>query len=228
MGIGTRREVKNSIKNGEVMVNGKYITKPETKVRTSEDIIEFRGEEINFREHVYLMLNKPKGYVSSTEDSEHRTIMELIPGDYFNFKLAPVGRLDKDTTGLILLTNDGGLNHALTSPKRGVEKVYYALVDRLPNEEEIEKFQTGLDIGEQDLTRPAKLEIYLEDGENLLCKVIITEGRYHQVKRMFMAIGIRVIDLHRDMIGTLGLDENLEEGEFRELSEDEVEELKKL
>ncbi len=222
MGFGTRKEVNKMIRAGEVTVNGQVENQGKINIDAYSDEVVIRGVPVRYREHIYLMLNKPKGFISSTEDSEHRTVVEILEEEDLIFEPHPVGRLDLDTTGLLLMTNDGKLTHALTSPRREVWKTYIAHVDGRPTGADIEKFEEGLDIGDEKPTLPAKLEI-LSRGRLSTCKVSIVEGRYHQVKRMFQAIGMEVVELKRVAMGPIELDPRLEEGWYRELTDEELE-----
>ena len=219
MSMGTRSEVKKFIKSGRVFVNGAPASGPEQKV-TEEDDVELDGEKVSYERYVYYMLNKPQGVVSATKDNTCRTVLSLIT-DSTKKDLFPVGRLDKDTEGLLLVTNDGELAHRLLSPKKHVDKCYFTRVTGQIHEEDIHRFKEGLDIGDEKKTLPADLEI-LSSGEISEAKVTICEGRYHQVKRMFEAIGCKVIYLKRLSMGSLTLDPALEKGAFRKLTEEEI------
>lgn len=230
-GAGTRSEVKKFIQKGRVLVNGEAARRPETKVSVPEDTVLLDGVEIGVQpEFVYYLLHKPAGFVSATEDNHDRTVMELIPEEYRRKGLFPVGRLDKDTEGLLLITDDGALAHELLSPKKHVDKTYYARVDGLMTTEDIAKFKEGLDIGEKNLTLPAELEILSaeeQDGkEQSEIRLTIREGKFHQVKRMVRAVGKKVTYLKRLSMGSLTLDEELEKGKCRPLTEKELQELK--
>lgn len=215
--LGSRSQVKEYLKQGLVSVNGEIIKRPEHKVDETKDRICCRGKEIVYRKYVYYMLNKPKDVVSSTRDSMCRTVSELLADTGYD-DLFPVGRLDKDTEGLLIMTNDGNLAHNLLSPKKHVEKVYYAELRKPLSEEDRKALETGVDIGEEKLTLPAKAEQITETGLYLT----IMEGRYHQVKRMLHAVGNEVIYLKRISMGKLSLDKNLPCGRYRELTEEEV------
>ena len=219
MSMGTRSEVKKFIKSGRVFVNGAPASGPEQKV-TEEDDVELDGEKVSYERYVYYMLNNPQGVVSATKDNTCRTVLSLIT-DGTKKDLFPVGRLDKDTEGLLLVTNDGELAHRLLSPKKHVDKCYFTRVTGQIHEEDIHRFKEGLDIGDEKKTLPADLEI-LSSGEISEAKVTICEGRYHQVKRMFEAIGCKVIYLKRLSMGSLTLDPALEKGAFRKLTEEEI------
>lgn len=220
MGCGTRSQVKREIAGGSVMVNGAPARRPEDKIDTEKDSVVFRGSPLGYTEYEYFMLNKPAGVVSATEDRTERTVLDLI--DTRQRKdLFPVGRLDKDTEGLLLVTNDGGMAHRLLSPKKHVDKVYYAKVAGRITEEHVRLFAEGVDIGDEKPTLPAELTV-LSSGEISEIELVIREGRFHQVKRMFQAAGGEVLYLKRLRMGSLVLDRELQPGEYRKLTEEEV------
>ncbi len=220
-GYGTRKEVKEFIRKGNVIVNGEIILNDDFKVNEKEDEIIIADETIEYEDKVYLMLNKPDGYITATIDDKNPTVLDLIYGyDYCN--LFPVGRLDKDTEGLILLTNDGKLAHRLLSPKYHVNKVYFVRYEGKLTDEAIDRIISGIELEDQTKCLPAEIEI-LKDNEVLLT---IQEGKYHQVKRMFERVNCKVIYLKRIQFGDLKLDDKLEIGKFRELTEEEINKLK--
>ncbi len=226
MGFGTRSAVKSDIKKGCVTVNSAAANRPETKIDTERDIVCYNGSEIKYSQYEYYMLYKPAGCVSATHDGRDKTVM-----DYF-FEVRregffPVGRLDKDTEGLLLITNDGALAHRLLSPANHVEKVYYAEVDGQVTGETVKMFWEGIDIGDDKPTRPAGLEL-VDSGCDSKVRVTITEGRYHQIKRMFEASGCRVTYLKRLSMGAVRLDDTLAPGEYRKLHVDELKALMQL
>ena len=223
LGIGTRSEVKNKIKNGLVQVEGVNKVTPEYKLDIEKDKVYYNGSLLQYAEFEYYMLNKPAGCVSATSDNLHKTVLELIDTKVRK-DLFPVGRLDIDTEGLLLITNDGALAHQLLSPKKHVDKTYYAEIEGMITNKDVVAFKEGLDIGENTLTLPAKLVI-LESGTISKIEVTIQEGKYHQVKRMFEAVGKRVVYLKRLSMGTLTLDETLKPGEYRQLTPEEIEHL---
>lgn len=220
MGLGTRSEVKRMIKSGRVSVNGETVTKPETKVDDKKDRISADGQEIYYSEYETYMFHKPAGCVTATRDNHDKTVMDYlgIPGKERFF---PVGRLDKDTEGLLLITNDGALAHNLLAPGKHVDKTYFARVkgNLLPEHSKI--FQEGLDIGEEKPTLPAVLNI-LTSGEESEAEITIREGRFHQVKRMFAAVGCEVLYLKRLSMGGVALDALLPPGAYRRLTEEEL------
>lgn len=213
----SRSEVKKLIKLGAVLVNGDEPSGPQQAVAL-DDHIEVDGEEIQAPGKRYFMLNKPLGYVCASKDREHPTVLELLDEPRLE-KLHIVGRLDIDTTGLVLITDDGQWSHRITSPRHHCAKVYHALCAEDITPDAVDKFARGLMLeGEKERTRPARLELpFSNEG-----RLTITEGKYHQVKRMFAAIGNRVEELHREAIGALRLDEDLQPGEYRALTEEEV------
>ena len=220
MGCGTRSQVKREIAGGSVMVNGAPARRPEDKIDTEKDSVVFRGSPVGYVEYEYFMLNKPAGVVSATEDRRERTVLDLIDARQRK-DLFPVGRLDKDTEGLLLITNDGEMAHRLLSPKKHVDKVYYAKVAGRITEEHVRLFAEGVDIGDEKPALPAELTV-LSSGEISEIELVIREGRFHQVKRMFQAAGGEVIYLKRLRMGSLVLDGGLEPGEYRKLTEEEV------
>jgi len=224
MGIGTRSQVKQYIKQGRIKVNNQICKSPEYKVAVGIDEVMLDDDRIDYSPYVYIMLNKPQGVISATSDGRSRTVIDLL-GDMARKDLFPVGRLDKDTEGLLLITNDGDLAHRLLSPKKHVDKVYYVRVRGSLTEEDKKAFLQGLDIGDEKVTLPADLTIVKSDemSEALVC---IREGRFHQIKRMFEAVGKEVVYLKRLSMGSLQLDENLPCGSFRLLTEDEISKLK--
>ena len=223
MGVGTRSEVKNYLKKGQVTVNEEIIKKPETKIDENKDTICFLGQPLSYEAVQYFLLNKPAGCVTATRDNLSETVMSFLPENRRD-DLFPVGRLDKDTEGLLLITNDGQLAHELLSPKKHVDKTYFAVIDGEVKEEHKQLFLEGLDIGDEELTMPAQLKI-LKTGEISEIELTIQEGRFHQVKRMFEAVGTKVTYLKRISMGPLVLG-NLQTGEVRVLTEAEIEQLK--
>ena len=189
-------------------------------------VIKINGEENFYREYIYLMMNKPDGVISATHDNRDETVIDLLEIDHQAFDPFPVGRLDKDTVGLLLLTNDGELNHRLISPKWKVDKVYYAKIDKKVTEKDVEAFKKGITLDDGYVCKEAKLEILNASDEGSEINLTIQEGKFHQVKRMFEAVDKKVVYLKRIEFGGLSLDEELEEGEYRELTEEELAQLK--
>ena len=212
------------LKAGRVTVNGKKEKSAKLQINEERDEIHFDGQVLEYEEFVYYMMNKPQGVISATEDNKHRTVLDLLDDLARTKEVFPVGRLDIDTHGLLLLTNDGQLAHALLSPKRHVEKSYLAQVKGIMTQEDVETFAKGIPL--KDFTcQPAKLEIVSVDSvkNQSLVRVTIAEGKFHQVKRMVAYCGKEVVDLQRLTMGTLILDENLERGEWRRLTKEELE-----
>ena len=216
-GLASRRELKDLLKAGAVTVNGKPVTDGAAKVDPEADRICFHGETVEGPRRVVLLLHKPAGFVTSTEDPRDRTVMELIPAAYLRHKVVPVGRLDKETEGLLLLTNDGELAHRLISPKHGVEKRYYARHAGTASPEDVAAFAAGLTLKDGSVCRPAVLRP-LGPGES---EIVVTEGKYHQVRRMMASRGLPVEYLRREQEGSLCLD-GLALGAVRELTEEEI------
>lgn len=226
MGCGTRQEVKKFIRSGQVSVDGIVVKKPETKVEQTVQEVFLNGEKVGYESFEYYMLNKPAGVISAAEDQSCQTVVDLIK-DKKRKDLFPVGRLDKDTEGLLLITNDGALAHRLLSPKKHVDKCYFARICGKVTEEDVRSFEKGVNIGSQEqpeITMPGKLEIITSDDISKI-RLTIQEGKFHQVKRMFQAVGKEVIYLKRLRMGTLILDENLGIGEYRPLTKEELEKL---
>lgn len=215
MNVGTRSQVKNLIRHGLVTVNGRAAGDAGLKIDESNDSVCVQGRVLEYRKFVYYMLNKPAGVVSATRDNTEDTVVSLLGSDRDIF---PVGRLDKDATGLLILTDDGELAHRLLAPKRHVDKVYRVQVEHPLSDEEKLRLEQGVDIGDDTPTLPARVEI-LSETELFLT---IHEGRFHQVKRMLRAVDNQVLSLQRVRFGGLDLDETLKPGEYRELTEREV------
>ncbi|MFD3158144.1 pseudouridine synthase [Haloimpatiens sp. FM7330] len=225
LGYGTRKEIKAAVKKGLVTVDGKVAKDNGLKIDPEKCKIEINGEEISYKKNIYLMMNKPDGVVSATFDKYDETVVDLIDPEYNVFNPFPVGRLDKDTVGLLILTNDGVLNHKLISPKNHVDKVYYAEINKAVCDKDIEAFEKGIILDDGYKCMPAKLQVMKADNDGSEVYVTIQEGKFHQVKRMFEARGKKVVYLKRISFGTLELDENLEEGEYRELTDEELKSL---
>ncbi|MGP4067422.1 pseudouridine synthase [Halobacillus sp. B29] len=221
MGYGTRKEVKSLLKGGNVRVNGQPEKSPKTHINTEADEITVMGEEVEYREFIYIMMNKPGDLISATEDANETTVIDILQPEDSIFNPFPVGRLDKDTEGLLLITNDGQLNHRLTSPKKDVGKTYFAIIEGKVTEKDIEDFSKGVTLDDGYKTKPAELDILVSDNRSEI-ELTITEGKFHQVKRMFEAVGKKVVYLKRIKMGTLELDPELELGEYRELSDEEL------
>ncbi|MBQ9200091.1 MAG: rRNA pseudouridine synthase [Lachnospiraceae bacterium] len=243
-GAGTRSTVKLIVKKGRVTVNDVTVEKSDIKVNPEKDIICLDGKKLTYNEFEYFMLNKPQGVISATKDDREKTVVELITENKRR-DLFPVGRLDKDTEGLLIITNDGKLANRLLAPGKHVDKTYFAIIAGEVTEDTVLRFAEGIDIGDDKPTAPSKLRIIYDDmsyttdiaydsidydddiASNDIVKskveITITEGRYHQIKRMFEAVGMRVIYLKRLSMGSLSLDNSLKPGEYRRLTDDEVE-----
>lgn len=225
-GFGTRREIKQLVRNGEVKVDGEIIKDSGMHVDPKISKIEISGQKLIYRQYIYIMMNKPAGVISATFDNKHETVVDILPEEYKCFELFPVGRLDIDTEGLLIMTNDGQLAHDLLSPKKHVPKKYFAYIEGEVSEEDVKRFEEGLLLEDGYKTLPAELYI-LEKGESSTVEVIIFEGKFHQVKRMFEAVGKKVRFLKRLTMGNLVLDKDLATGECRELTEAELSSLVK-
>jgi len=220
MGYGSRKDVKQLLKKNHVTVNHTIIKNGSVHVDPVKDVVEVEGEQVIYREFIYIMMNKPQGYISATTDDRDRTVIDILSSNYHLYDPFPVGRLDKDTEGLLLITNDGRLAHDLTSPKKDIEKTYYAKIQGEVNETDQERFQQGVVLEDGYKAKPAKLDILNSDTTSEI-EVTITEGKYHQVKRMFEAVDKRVMYLQRQSMGPLYLDQSLKLGSYRELTEEE-------
>ncbi|WP_323125822.1 pseudouridine synthase [Gracilibacillus oryzae] len=224
-GFGSRKDVKQLIKKKQVKVNEVIVKKADITVNPEVDIITCKGEKVEYQEFIYFMLHKPPGYLSATEDAMQKTVLDLLEEKDKLLNPFPAGRLDKDTEGLLLITNDGQLAHDLLSPKKHVRKKYYAKIEGLVTKADIDEFKKGVDIGGY-VTKPSDLIILSGDTISEI-EVTITEGKFHQVKKMFEAVDKKVIYLKRLSMGSLTLDENLPKGKYRQLTNDELDSLKK-
>lgn len=225
MGFGTRKEVKQLVKSKAVTINDETVKDSGKQLDPHADIVRVYGDIVAYKPFLYLMLNKPAGVISATEDYKDNTVIDLLDEDVKHYDLHPVGRLDKDTVGLLLLTNDGDLTHQLLSPKKKVPKKYYARIEGQVTEEDVTAFSQGVTLEDGYETKPGELTI-LESGPASVIELVITEGKFHQVKRMFEAVGKKVVYLKRLEMGSLTLDETLREGEYRELTDEELDQLK--
>ncbi|CQR48182.1 Ribosomal large subunit pseudouridine synthase B [Paraliobacillus sp. PM-2] len=226
-GYGSRKEVKQLLKQGAVQNNNCVIKDGKTHIDPVTDHITVFGEQVFYKPFVYFMLHKPAGLITATEDSREETVIDLLePLDQLREPF-PVGRLDKDTEGLLLITNDGKLAHQLLSPKKNVGKTYYAKIEGKVTEEDVRTFTQGIRLDDGYVTKPARLEVVVSDIESEIY-VTITEGKYHQIKRMFAAVNKYVVYLKRIAIGDWHLDDQLEKGEYRELDEEEIMYLKNI
>ena len=219
----SRSDVKKLISKKQVVVNGEVVKSANVKADPLKDRITVKGAELNFKRNVYLVLNKPKGYVSATEDRDHQTVLELVPEEFAGRDIFPAGRLDRDTTGLMIITDDGALAHNILAPKKHVQKIYHVELDIPVTEEMARGFAEGVELND-GVCKEAGLEI---TGE-FSARVTLKEGRYHQIKRMFGCYGAKVVELHRLTMGNLYLPEDLAVGECRELTEEELKLLQQL
>ncbi|PRY82198.1 16S rRNA pseudouridine(516) synthase [Alkalibacterium olivapovliticus] len=223
-GLGTRKEVKKLLKKKIVEVNNEIVTDPKIHVDLDVDHVTVSGETLDYQEFIYLMMNKPQGVISATEDNMHETVLDLLEMQDSLQEPHPVGRLDIDTEGLLILTNDGKLTHRLLSPKHHVDKLYYAEIDGIVTEEDQTVFEQGVILEDDYQTLPAKLDIVSvnEDTNTSVIKLVIQEGKFHQVKRMMHSVGKEVTYLKRLEMGPLKLDDQLELGAYRELTSEEL------
>ena len=223
MNVGTRTEIKKAVRSGRVTVDGEIAGNPGLSVNETSSVF-YKGKEILYEVFSYYMQNKPSGVITATEDRFQKTVLDLMPDDRRK-DLSPVGRLDRDTEGLLLITNDGDLNHRLLSPKHHVDKRYYARIQGQVDSSDVQAFAEGIRLDDDLLCMPAHLEI-LESGDISEIEVVIQEGKFHQIKRMFEAVGKKVIYLKRLSMGSLVLDPTLSPGEWRRLTDDEIKGLK--
>jgi 16S rRNA pseudouridine516 synthase len=224
-GYGSRTEVKKLLKKGIVEVNGTIMKDGKTSINEEKDIVTVLGERVKYQKFIYIMMNKPKGVISATEDVKEKCVVDLLDDDMKRYEPFPVGRLDKDTEGLLILTNDGKLAHELLSPKKKVNKTYWAKINGKVTEKDIEAFLHGVTLDDGYITKPAKL-IIKKSREISEIELTIVEGKFHQVKRMFLAVGKKVMELKRLKMGGLSLDPNLKLGDYRELTDEELQQLR--
>lgn len=227
-GIGTRKEVKDILKNKKISVNDTFVKDGKIQIDEEKDIVKYEDKIIYYKPFVYIMMNKLAGVISATEDSHHKTVIDLLNNEYRTYDIFPVGRLDIDTEGLLLLTNDGVLSHNLLSPKKHVDKKYYVKIANSLSGDDIKMLENGIKLEENFVTKKAKVEIICNNSEKNenLAYITISEGKFHQVKRMFKAVNNEVLYLKRVKMGGLSLDEKLKLGEYRELTEEELNNLK--
>ena len=227
-GIGTRKEVKDILKNKKISVNDTFVKDGKIQIDEEKDIVKYEDKIIYYKPFVYIMMNKPAGVISATEDNHHKTVIDLLNNEYRTYDIFPVGRLDIDTEGLLLLTNDGVLSHNLLSPKKHVNKKYYVKIANSLSGDDIKILENGIKLEENFVTKKAKVEIICNNSEKNenLAYITISEGKFHQVKRMFKAVNNEVLYLKRVKMGSLSLDEKLKLGEYRELTEEELNNLK--
>ena len=225
-GLGSREEVKVILKTGKVTVNDQKVRDGKLHVERGKDAVNYDGRPLVYQEFYYYLLNKPAGVVSATKDNKDKTVVELLKAQDFREDLFPVGRLDKDTEGLLLLTNDGPLSHNLLSPKKHVEKEYFAQIQGKVTQETVHEFAAGLTLKSGENVKPGQLFIEKSEENKSEIRLIIHEGKFHQVKRMFEAVGMKVTYLKRLRMGSLTLDKALALGTYRPLTEEEILKLK--
>lgn len=226
-GTLSRRDVKEIMKKGRVSVNGTVVKDSSVKVDIYKDEVCLDGEKIILKKHIYIMMNKPQGVVSASEGEKEETVVDLVPDEFYRKGLFPAGRLDKDTTGFVLITDDGDFAHKILSPKNHIFKTYLARLDHELSEADIRMLENGITLGDGTILKEAKVEI-VEQSDTPLVKIMICEGKYHQVKRMFAAAGNRVVALHRSKMGELELDSALNPGECREITPEELQKIQKI
>ncbi len=224
-GFGSRATIKRLVKSGLVTVDGIVVSDASLHVDPENSVVIINGKKLNYREFVYLMMNKPAGIISATRDAKLKTAIDILPEEFACFDLFPAGRLDIDTEGMLLLTSDGQLAHDILSPKKHVDKRYIALIEGETTDEDVRIFAEGVILDDGYKAMPAELEI-MRSGIRSEVEIVLHEGKFHQVKRMFEAVGKKVVYLKRIQMGSLRLDESLEPGECRELSIEEVRLLK--
>lgn len=224
MGLASRSEASKAARSGLIKVNGVAVKTADVKADPAKDIIEYMGKPVMYEEYVYIMMNKPSGVVSSTDGKDGDTVISLLPVELQKRGLFPCGRLDKDTVGLLIITNDGSTSHYLLSPKRHVSKIYKVTTQFPVTQHDIEALESGVSLDKGDTARPAKVD---RISENELY-ITITEGMYHQIKRMLEAVNNKVIFLERVEFGTIPLDTSLQRGEWRFLTKQEIDTLLKL
>ena len=226
-GTLSRRDVKEIMKKGRVSVNGTVVKDSSIKVDIYKDEVCLDGEKIALKKHIYIMMNKPQGVVSASEGEKEETVVDLVPNEFYRKGLFPAGRLDKDTTGFVLITDDGDFAHKILSPKNHIFKTYLARLDHELSKSDIRMLENGITLGDGTILKEAKVEI-VEQSDTPLVKIMICEGKYHQVKRMFAAAGNRVVALHRSKMGELELDSALNPGECREITPEELQKIQKI
>lgn len=221
--VGTRKEVQELIKKGNVKIDNTIQKKYDIKIDPEINTIKVCGEILNFRRYMYIMMNKPSGVISASNDLRQKTVIDLVPKELYRRKLFPAGRLDIDTEGLIILTDDGIFSHKMLSPVKKVYKLYEAYIDNVISQDNIIQFKEGIVFNTGEKCLPAELKLLKQDGKNSLVEIKICEGKFHQVKKMFLSIGMKVLHLKRTQIGSLRLDKSLKPGECRELTPQELE-----
>ncbi len=223
-GTLSRKEVKEMIRKGRITLNGAVVKDSSVKIDENKDVVTVDGVELTLKKHIYIMLNKPQGVVSASESDTDETVVDLVPDELFRKGLFPAGRLDKDTTGFVLITDDGDFAHKILSPKNHIFKTYVAELQHTLSPEDIKSLENGITLGDGTELKESKVEV-IDDVDKSLVRIMICEGKYHQVKRMFAATGNKVLSLHREKMGSLYLDENLKPGECREITHEELEKI---
>ncbi len=216
----SRSEVKKLVRGGRITVDGETVKSADMKISPEKSVITVDGETVGYKKHIYIMLNKPQGVISASNDSSQKTVVDLVPDELFRQGLFPAGRLDGDTRGFVLITDDGDFAHRILSPKNHILKTYHATLERPVSNEDIERFREGIEL--KDGTLCLEAQVRMIKNEPPVAEIKIHEGKYHQVKRMFAALGNRVVDLRRVKMGNLYLDESLEEGQCREITDGEL------
>ena len=216
----SRSEVKKLVRDGRVTLDGSVIKSSDVKADPDKSCIAIDGKSIGYKKHLYIMLNKPQGVVSATEDTDHKTVIDLVPKELKRDGLFPAGRLDGDTVGFVLITDDGDFAHRILSPKNHIMKTYHATLQRPVTDEDIRAFRDGIELKDGTLCLEAQVKPL--EGDEPMAEIKICEGKYHQVKRMFAALGNKVVFLKRVKMGSLALDESLEEGQCREITDEEL------
>lgn len=220
----SRSEVKKLVKQGRITLDGQTVKNSDVKLDPHKSVVSIDGEKLFYQKYIYIMLNKPKGVVSATTDNEHKTVIDLVPKEMHRDGLFPAGRLDGDTTGFVLITDDGDFAHKILSPKNHIMKTYHATLERALDENEKEKFRNGIVLSDGTVCMQSRVKML--SFEPAVCEIQICEGKYHQVKRMFAATGNKVLELKRVKMGHLPLDETLQQGQCKQLSQQEVELIK--
>ncbi len=220
-GTLSRRDVKDLIKKGLVTVNGKVVKDSSQKIDENSDVVTVNGDEVILKKHIYIMMNKPQGVISASDGKDEKTVVDLVPDALFRKGLFPAGRLDKDTTGFVLITDDGDFAHKILSPKNHIFKTYIAGLEHDLTDNDVKMLENGITLGDGTVLKEAKVEI-MQTGDTPFVKIMICEGKYHQVKRMFAAAGNKVVSLHRSKMGNLELDSTLKPGECREITPEEL------
>ena len=223
-GTLSRKEVKEIIRKGRITLNGNVVKDSSVKIDENKDVVTLDGEVLSLKKHIYIMLNKPQGIISASDSDTDETVVDLVPEELFRKGLFPAGRLDKDTTGFVLITDDGDFAHRILSPKNHIFKTYIAELQHKLSEDDINSLENGIVLGDGTELKESKVEV-IEDTDKPLVRIQICEGKYHQVKRMFAATGNKVLSLHREKMGELYLDNDLKPGECREITLDELEKI---